>query len=366
MSSSSSSSSSSSHGDPEHAAATNPKKRRREVLEEEEYVADLEKLIARDYFPEAPAARDAAEEEASEVVYRRAHNDDWEEDDDVVIKPELLPKPVRRTDNISLDKYVRAFTTEDNESYEELAERERVHALESVEHLYAAAKKHNLAITDKSGIKFTVKNALMFTPQALDVQESQTALVPHVHRKAIVPQNTRFPGNFVHPEGEGGKIARLKQINLDVSGSTPMVDGYRILRTPVFQVPPTPHREELGHKLSERHSMLTKTLKGSNSSSSSAYNTGVGANKRRRVSRFGTLTSTQRMDMLSPAANKLLHRLTGGRTPASGFHGASGMRTGARSGGRRTTPTTLSAYVSQRTPKPLSLANTPTRRPDGL
>jgi len=140
---------------------------------------------------------------------------------------------------------------------------------------------------------YTVKNSLMFYPSGDEV--TQVVPPPEVPAKAVIPENTRFPGGFFDkPSGEVEK--KLKE---PVPG-TPMVGGHKLLRTPTpslpvgqeivtwgdivgtplhlkhedaedevirtgareFRVPPTPSRDELLFKLDAQAKERSKRMMG--------------------------------------------------------------------------------------------------------
>ena len=79
-----------------------PSKRKKTVLDEDEYTNALELIIERDFFPEISKA----------TTFRQ---DDDEEDGSI-------QSAIKNDSSITLDKFVGKYTSEDNESFQELHE----------------------------------------------------------------------------------------------------------------------------------------------------------------------------------------------------------------------------------------------------
>lgn len=249
------------------------KKRKAVVLEEDDYVETLDSIIKRDYFPALnplermltggsrrqssviqssrrqtdQSVRSSFDEDTPDLrthsparFVRGSRRDRSGVEDD---KQDNEQKQPKKPKDLRLDQFTRAFTSEDNESFSEIQEKEAKIKADKVfwlEENGIQADRVKL-LTDSSNPNYDpkqtglleswgyeVKNGLMFHPQGdhhPSLEEKKATMVTSAPKKEIVKENTRFPGGFFD------KPTREQEEILDAS-TTPMVGGYKLMRTP--------------------------------------------------------------------------------------------------------------------------------------
>ena len=91
----------------------------KEVLEEEEFIAKMEHIIKRDYFPGLLQLDNLKEKlrsrrrELTDLIHGTNNT------------PSSSDQPVLKEDLLSLDEFVATFTSEDNKSFEDLQEKSK-------------------------------------------------------------------------------------------------------------------------------------------------------------------------------------------------------------------------------------------------
>lgn len=200
-----------------------PKKQPKIVLEEDDYVEKLETIIERNYYPELPQLR------ADLGIENRVTTD-----------PSTLPK--------TIGKFLNKFTSEDNESFEQLVEAdkrrdranhpwllkdERTISDTSRKQLSLPSIADQAAIESSKEVKSAIawpyknKNSLMYYPEGLE-QPSKPA-------PSVALENTRLSSDLLEkqasfvPADSGSDESRL-----DINGF------YLIPPTPSPQVSATP------------------------------------------------------------------------------------------------------------------------------
>jgi hypothetical protein len=155
-----------------------------------------------------------------------------------------------RGDDLSLDQFAHIHTSEDNEAFLKLIDeantqnRKKNLLIESAtSHSSRALLRQETAVNVGQGApwKYTVRNALMYTPTGDDVvQSSQQALLNTRGRKIIVHRNTRFPGSLIRQPGSKQYDAALQSTGQDKDSfltlsdnGTPMIRGYKFVETPL-------------------------------------------------------------------------------------------------------------------------------------
>ena len=278
------------------------KKRKLKVLEEEVYVEKLSSIVERDYFPDLKALREQNEVDPTEDAISG----------DCVVESEVDP-------NLTLDKFVNKYTSEDNASFEEMIEEvkkkeEKNHpwlfkdeeegrrqqqgmlTLPSVEEQAAIEDRPTAPIT----WPFTNLNTVMYHPEGAELTEAEKDVLGR--KPQVIKENTRFQSNpfnstlskqaikeasISQAQQQEGKIGPDGKIV-----SVPIVSGYSIVPTtpvhvpstplmtwgeiegtpkrldpstpgdtPHFRLPDVPAREALGHSLAERVAQRSREKK---------------------------------------------------------------------------------------------------------
>lgn len=291
------------------AGKAKPKKQKRKqtVLDEDTYVKTLDKIITRDYFPALqplenlltgvrPSVADSVRSVRSSI------NGSFEDDSPEPVRSPRAEAPVAPPPEtkLSLDQFTANFTSEDNESFEQLIEVEEKRRVQRVfwveEHAKEAAKNiiNRLEEPKRTGMldtwTYTTQNHLMFHPSGDEVAQPEPPA--HLPQKEIVAENTRFPGGFFD------KPTQVEEEKLKAAiPGTPMVGDYKLLRTPTphisageeiitwgdivgtplhlgsedastkpsgkeFRVPATPARDELLYRLDAQSKERAKNISG--------------------------------------------------------------------------------------------------------
>ncbi|XP_050381617.1 uncharacterized protein LOC126798650 [Argentina anserina] len=277
------------------------------VLDEDTYVAVLEKIIERDFFPDLTKLRDRLDwleaiktrdpirirDAQLQIIERRGHKatrttpnpsaaktpgstflrsctplDDF--DNKTPIAPAAVPTAAGVgsggdgiEESLSLDQFVRRYTSEDNESFTKILEKENRKRKERYDYLLEGENSDKAAaiedakrnrITDGYGTsdqpmstlegwKFTAKNLLMYHPA--DRGEAPLTLEERAVRmksleKEISRTNTRFHGKMMDRPREEGSFEVLYA---PVAGGTPVImdrDGDKLKKYDLDDLRKTP------------------------------------------------------------------------------------------------------------------------------
>lgn len=256
----------------------NPRKRKGpSVLDEDSYVAAIEKIIERDFFPDIPKLRDRldwleAVRSADPVLIRDAQLKIIERRSNATRKnnhpgrsltrtpgfsvtpgftvPDSTPSnpdltvPIEASDDdldLTLDEFFRRYTSEDNESFSKILEKVNAKRREKYSHLLEGEKPLKALtleeeardrITDGFGTSgqpastlegwnYTAKNLLMYNPVdrgEVPLTEEERAERMKQMTKEINRSNTRFHGMSDKPTKEEEAVAILYA---PVPGTTP-------------------------------------------------------------------------------------------------------------------------------------------------
>lgn len=183
---------------------------------------------------------------------------------DLVDDPEAFGKSIAAKKEMSLDKYLHMYTSEDNRSFEELMEVDAKKRREKNAWLYRKQDKQKvqLALTDANaqrklkdaehgmhmpieGWHYTPKNALMYPPEAIESNASEMIDAAPGKVRTISKGNTRFAAN-PYPTtgrasragstagGEGAAAAAGGAAGASGAdgGDSPKVNGYGFVVTP--------------------------------------------------------------------------------------------------------------------------------------
>eukprot|EP00050_Salpingoeca_kvevrii_P002214 m.189013 g.189013 ORF g.189013 m.189013 type:complete len:539 (-) comp10561_c0_seq9:183-1799(-) len=396
-----------------------PPRRKRKVLEEDDYVAAIEKIVERDFFPGLTLLK--AQHEYLEALedndYERlrglsakyntplppgaraapsapfetpvaglntpfatplggghggaatpAHNADFSaethtnRDEGPTGLPETVPAS-EIDSNMSLDDFLHKYTSEDNESYEEIVDRTRERLRQRYAWLYekVSDQQQQLALTDanedekrkmiEDGKKvpietwhYTPKNALMYFPEGIELSSKQIIDRSKMQVNKIQYSNTRFarppfgPGTgralSATQTGASSSLADQEDATAGIPGS-PRVNGYGYVSTPApapgvdmdplltwgsIDGTPLPIERTPGFKMPEqsRRDRLVEKLSNKSSSKHPKPATVAFASSTPRAH----TPATKRLGTLSPAAQRLGQRLARGSSSSSALGSA--------------------------------------------
>jgi len=252
----------------------------------------------------------------------------------------VVPKsrpPKSEKKDMRLAEFLARHTSEDNESFEEILDKDSQALTEKrvwLAELQDQADKLKLLAQDpkRTGMietwNYKTINHLLFYP---DTHHSTQEISP-AGDKEIVLSNTRFPGGFFDKPKEGDVTVAALQSAMksnETGSNTPAINGYKFLRTPSpapgtggespqmtwgdiigtplrledddieqdrkakiarFKVPETPDREQLGRQLDEKVMIKNREKK----------------KKKKLMTPSPALTPGRSPITLSPAALKLL------------------------------------------------------------
>lgn len=226
------------------------KRQPKQVLEEEDYVEKLEAIIERNYFPELPQLR-------------------------ADLGVESKPLPDASTLPKTIGKFLSKFTSEDNESFEQLVEANDVKHRSQNPWLYkderslCEGSKQQLALpsiekqaaiesSNKSSTTiawpYKNKNSLMYYPEGAKQQ-----LKPG---SSVALENTRLSQDLLDKQASALPAVSSNEESLDINGyylipptPTPQVSSTPLHpSTPQFRLPEVSSREQLALSLAEERS----------------------------------------------------------------------------------------------------------------
>lgn len=363
------------------------RKRSCKVLDEDNYLENISQIVERDFFPDLPKLK-------AQLAYQKA----LEENDHIemnrirqqfggrvsTLRPDTIrsecgstfstPMPPKADDEVvsesvatsskdsnsgpkmSLDKFLRKYTSEDNHSFEEI--QEEAHNREKVRVPWLHEDESTLRIEYEKSLElpsiqaqaikgrdtqkiitwpYSNKNSVMFNPDGVPIEQQE---VPK--SLEVVHKNTRFVVNpFKNSEGrssgeieaalnvgkigpdgkviEAGKyeMVRMTPTPSALNGATPLmtwgeIDGtpFRLDApetvavvppgTPHFKMPDLPERDKIGMSLADNVSRMyrdrkKKALKNVTSGMKSPFEKAFNSPR----------TTSDQLNLLSPAARRL-------------------------------------------------------------
>lgn len=286
-------------------------------------------------------------------------------------------KKARPEDGKGLDEFLSQYQSEDDASFGEIMEKAEEKRREKYAWLYQGerdakkaleAPEERLAITDgrqgetravdlrPASVKtwtYTGKNTLMYFPEGVELSAKEK--IEKGEQREVVHSNTRLSREFVRktqaalPKGEGDREAGMLRASKDkvgidgrvlAPGESPQVNGYGFVATPkihpgvdasplmtwgsiegtpfhletdvtpmpgpTFKLPKIPRREEIAFKLAEKANKANRERK------KAAEQAASPALLRQKLG--STPSASERLQLLSPAARKLVSRAA---TPGS-------------------------------------------------
>ncbi|KAJ2521111.1 DiGeorge syndrome critical region protein 14 [Coemansia sp. RSA 1939] len=267
------------------------------VLDESEFTFQVDRIVARDFFPDLKSLKAQGEELGL-----------GSEDDVVAITTADASRQddKERLDggrDMSLDQFLATHTSEDNASFGRLVEAESEQRRRAHERMVGGSSSSKLTSSStRKGLetwKYTARNALMFTPTAHVTTGDGNSSSSRSGAARILAHNTRLPDDF----GSGDDQSNWDIESVD-GDATPMINGYKLVREPTgsssraygqgrtrgFKIGETPEREKLAQQLSKPRMAQMDAIKSKPARSGSSS---------------GRQTA-QRVAMLSPAAQRLL------------------------------------------------------------
>ncbi|KRX19703.1 Protein DGCR14 -like protein, partial [Trichinella nelsoni] len=207
-----------------------PSKRvKRVVLEEDEYLKKLDEIIQRDFFPDindlklknqymdALAEHDVVKikELQKEMFSQRNKTTDTEISLRAPIKVDPWELECEKTNDMNLDKFLANFTSEDNESFEEIMENHDHKLRQKHAWMYLAEKEHALNLQKSMAIKaadeqlfleapsrlgvdnwsYKAINSVMFVPEDAQWTNEEKIIRDKMKEREIVYKNTRLNEN---------------------------------------------------------------------------------------------------------------------------------------------------------------------------
>ncbi|OUC48700.1 hypothetical protein D917_06018 [Trichinella nativa] len=207
-----------------------PSKRvKRVVLEEDEYLKKLDEIIQRDFFPDindlklknqymdALAEHDVVKikELQKKMFSQRNKTTDTEISLRAPIKVDPWELECEKTNDMNLDKFLANFTSEDNESFEEIMENHDHKLRQKHAWMYLAEKEHALNLQKSMAIKaadeqlfleapsrlgvdnwsYKAINSVMFVPEDAQWTNEEKIIRDKMKEREIVYKNTRLNEN---------------------------------------------------------------------------------------------------------------------------------------------------------------------------
>ncbi|KRZ85072.1 Protein DGCR14 -like protein [Trichinella sp. T8] len=207
-----------------------PSKRvKRVVLEEDEYLKKLDEIIQRDFFPDindlklknqymdALAEHDVVKikELQKKMFSQRNKTTDTEISLRAPIKVDPWELECEKTNDMNLDKFLANFTSEDNESFEEIMENHDHKLRQKHAWMYLAEKEHALNLQKSMAIKaadeqlfleapsrlgvdnwsYKAINSVMFVPEDAQWTNEEKVIRDKMKEREIVYKNTRLNEN---------------------------------------------------------------------------------------------------------------------------------------------------------------------------
>ena len=343
---------------------------RRRVLPEEAYVAAVAAIIRRDFFPDSRRLQAQQEYldalEAGDDGRLRACCERYSASPSPApstpgasaTAPDELPEGVDT--GLTLDEFVRKYTSEDNASFSRLMQRAQKRLLERRPWLFREHERLAITDTESSSVeawRFRPKNALMHYPEEAPLTPAETA-ARAADKRGISHANTRLPAAeacAVETRGRGvAGAAATPRVAVGEDGS-PQVNGYGFLTTPRLEpgkdveplmtwghVDGTPFRLDAGdtpvtkgpaftmQEPSVREQLAAELARKSHKRVRSAGSS-MPVSRRRR--RDPAASNADRLAGMSPAAQRLGSSLAAGRSSLR-----TALRTPRRRSGRALTP----------------------------
>lgn len=371
---------------------------KQKILEEEEYLAVLDKIVERDFYPELTKLKlrteyiDALDSNNVEKLRRiqiqleqvtpnvsqktvaatpQGFDTPFDEESGKIGEEDISnTKDEKGNDNLTLDRFLAKNTSEDNASFEKIMEVTRAkhrekHAwlfeqqqelhqrLDASKALPSTIEGQMKAIESKPNNvdtwKYEAKNALMYVPEGVELSAEEIIKTKGKKEKQICHENTRFKSNpfqtvtdqlvkasqeqanLKKAVGKIGVDGKLEDINT-VDGETPGVRSYQFIGTPSmtpgagvdasplmtwgeiegtplridatpapsFKIAEPPRREQLAHSLVEKASKQHREKR--KKAMAAAHASLVSP----RYTPKGNTLASDRLSLLSPAAQKLV------------------------------------------------------------
>ncbi len=329
-------------GRQEQQGSTRHAGRRREIiLDEDDWIAAMEGIIERDFFPDLKSLRERVEglerDTPGELLsFRQREAGSWEP------TPYGLDSTERETSEtapkLTLDQFLSRYTSEDNASFRDILNRSNAVRREKFKHLWqppnpCTQKKAAEHLTDGYGTtgqgedtmigwKYKPVNMLMYDGSSRNSLPYSSSEKPR-----SVQNGVNYRATHAHTDTSGGVVYGTREEGATTSGADVTPQDYSIMATPViepgvdatplmtwgkidatpqrldhddvsgFKVQQTPTREKLAHSLGGKASKAINKRSG--------YGTSHAAKLvSRALSQRGSATP------MSPAARRLAGHMT--------------------------------------------------------
>ncbi|KAI9500329.1 nuclear protein Es2-domain-containing protein [Coemansia spiralis] len=287
------------------------------VLSEHEFTSRVDKIVERNFFPDLKRLQAESKALLHGIPGTQVLLSDGILDSNILFIDEGEKVDKEGDQQMSLDQFLATHTSEDNASFGRLMESENTQKRLVYNRIFGnnndGYKEQNASATKEIGLetwKYTPRNTLMFVPSGIDSSKVSSEFLTHRDEKRILPHNTRLPLDNDQQNDDSWDLESTASISS--YAATPAINGYKLVKDPdVFGYSTNGKAKRRGFVMAEaspreKVAMQLTKKQGASARSTPAHN------------KSGSSTA-QRAEMLSPAAQRLLHvRRNTGQSSSSG------------------------------------------------